>query len=128
MPLLVTTASGKAGWTADLPLSLTTASESSGWIAGSPLLVITASGNAGWTAGSPLSVTTAFGNSGWTSGVPLLVIKAPACTSLCSANCDWEFEDCFSSFVGLVNLVETGFSSRLACTFDGFSTKFGVTL
>ena len=47
---------------------------------------------------------------------------------LCSANCDWEFEDCFSSFVGLVNLVETGFSSCIVCTFDGFSTKFGVTL
>ena len=128
MPLLVTTASGKAGWTAGSPLSVTTAFGNSGWTSGVPLLVTTASGKAGWTAGSPLSVTTAFGNSGWTSGVPLSVIKALACTSLCSANCDWEFEDCFSFFLVLVNLVETGFSSWISCTFDGFSTKFGVTL
>ena len=61
----------------------------------------------------------------------------------CSANCAWESEDCFSSFLGFVNSVERGFSttwtsvglveetgvcSWIACTVDGFSTKFGVTL
>ena len=62
---------------------------------------------------------------------------------LCSANCAWESEDCFSSFLGFVNSVERGFSttwtsvglveetgvcSWIACTVDGFSTKLGVTL
>ena len=62
---------------------------------------------------------------------------------LCSANCAWESEDCFSSFLGLINSVERGFSttwtsvdlveetgffSWIVCTFDGFSTKLGVTL
>ena len=62
---------------------------------------------------------------------------------LCSANCAWESEDCFSSFLGFVNSVERGFSttwtsvglveetgvcSWIVCTVDGFSTKFGVTL
>ena len=62
---------------------------------------------------------------------------------LCSANCAWESEDCFSSFLGFINSVERGFSttwtsvglveeavfsSWIACTVDGWSTKFGVTL
>ena len=62
---------------------------------------------------------------------------------LCSTNCAWESEDCFSSFLGFVNSVERGFSttwtsvglveetgvcSWMACTVDGFSTKVGVTL
>ena len=81
MSLSVTTASGNAGWTAGSPLSLTTASGKAGWVAGSPLSVTTASGKADWVAGSPFALTTA------------------------------EFEDCFSSFLGLVNSAERVFST-----------------
>ena len=71
-------------------MSLTTASGNSAWTAGSPLSVTTASGKAGWTAAS--------GKAGWTSGLPFARTTA-------------EFEDCFSSFLGLVNSAEIGFST-----------------
>ena len=79
-------------------MSVTTTSGNAGWIAGSPFSVTTASGKAGWTAGSPLSLTTASGKADWVAGSPFALTTA-------------EFEDCFSSFLGLVNSAERGFST-----------------
>ena len=79
-------------------MALAIVSGNSGWTAGSPLSLTTASGKAGWTAGSPLSLTTASGKADWVAGSPFALTTA-------------EFEDCFSSFLGLVNSVERVFST-----------------